>query len=235
MKNIIFILLTCTLAFLISQGYKCICSYMLGRRKSPKAYINKLFCYGGYPSTHTTVIVTLIITVIYTMRSEIENSIFAQAFTAYIIVKSFFVITDAFGLRLNVEKGFKSLKSMLKSTPKYDKDGAIPEDIYYFWNHLGSKVETSVGHKPYEVLGGLIEGIIVSVIGITMISRNFLLLVIIIVIQIAFLFLSYRLLKWQKNYRRAVRKNNVINQDEFITEEQVLQENIEEPAENEST
>jgi len=89
---------------------------------------------GGFPSTHTTIVTSVV------MFLGLQWGFFTPYF---LLAITFFLITiiDAMGIRRTVGRHAQILNSISKN----DK-----------------KLRTLQGHKPYEVLGGIILGIIIG-------------------------------------------------------------------------
>ncbi|MCS7464245.1 divergent PAP2 family protein [Paenibacillus doosanensis] len=93
---------------------------------------------GGFPSTHTTIIVTSVTLV--GLKEGLNTPIFGLGLAIALIV-----IIDAIGLRRNVGKHAKIINKMI------------------IINKLGeSGLRESMGHKKHEVIGGIILGILIG-------------------------------------------------------------------------
>lgn len=96
---------------------------------------------GGFPSTHTTTIFTP------TMLIGFHEGFFTPAFGLAVAI-TYIVIIDATGLRIAVGKHATALNKMLVALK-------LPKDDY-------EEYRESMGHKWYEVAGGLVLGTILG-------------------------------------------------------------------------
>lgn len=97
---------------------------------------------GGMPSTHTSAVVALttVIAIDYTVKSPLF---------AICLVFSFIVMYDAMGIRYESGKQAEVINILTKDFKGKHKIEVLKEKI---------------GHKPNEVIGGIITGIIVAVL-----------------------------------------------------------------------
>ncbi len=100
------------------------------------AEANNLVGYGGFPSTHTTIVTTIVWYI--GLTEGINNSIFGVA-----LAMAFIVVIDSLSLRKNIGKHAKILNKLI------DDD---------------QKLREKMGHTPIEVLGGIFSGFLVSFI-----------------------------------------------------------------------
>ncbi len=128
---------------LIAQILKFFIDFFLQK----KANYSILISTGGMPSSHTAFVVTLVysIALLYSVHS-IEFAISAT-FAAI-------VIHDAMGVRYQVGKQAEVLNEVKKNL----------ETLLKTKNKL-KEVKELLGHKPIEVLGGIIIGVLTAIIG----------------------------------------------------------------------
>lgn len=96
---------------------------------------------GGFPSTHTTVMVTP--TALIGINEGINSSIFGLAVAA-----TYIVIIDALGVRRAIGEHAK----LLNKITTHNSDIEL----------VNKKLRESMGHTRMEVLGGLILGILIA-------------------------------------------------------------------------
>lgn len=106
-----------------------------------KIDFNRLFETGGMPSSHSAFIVSLTIGIGRT--AGFESPLFALSF-----VFASIVMYDAMGIRRAAGEHAKLLNLILSTDNKFKFD------------HV--KLKELLGHTPFEVLGGLILGVIVG-------------------------------------------------------------------------
>ncbi|MFH1438986.1 MAG: divergent PAP2 family protein [Candidatus Woesearchaeota archaeon] len=112
--------------------------------KNKKFIFSKLYEGGGMPSTHSSLVTSL-------TASILLNNGFSLLFIV-VSVFSIIVIRDSFGVRKYVGEHAKILNNMLK-------DQKLSKSI-----KSNKKLQENIGHKPIEVIAGIILGIIVSII-----------------------------------------------------------------------
>ncbi|WP_028553090.1 divergent PAP2 family protein [Paenibacillus sp. UNC451MF] len=95
---------------------------------------------GGFPSTHTTIIVTSVTLV--GLKEGLNSPIFGLGIATALII-----IIDATGLRRNVGKHAKIINRMVVIN-KMDESG----------------LRESMGHKKHEVIGGIVLGIVTGLL-----------------------------------------------------------------------
>ena len=98
---------------------------------------------GGFPSTHTTVMVTTVFLI------GLQEGFTHPAFGLGVAV-TFIVIIDATGLRRAVGKHAAALNALAKEPP--DKQ------------FLSKPLRESMGHTKWEIAGGLVLGIILAAV-----------------------------------------------------------------------
>ncbi|WP_029699139.1 divergent PAP2 family protein [Clostridium sp. Ade.TY] len=125
------------LSLLIAQALKIVFGYIATR----KFELHRLFETGGMPSSHSAFIVSLTISI--GRVNGFDSSIFALAF-----VFASIVMYDAMGIRRAAGEHAKILNLIVS------KDNTFKLD--------NKKLKELLGHTPFEVLGGLILGIIIG-------------------------------------------------------------------------
>lgn len=125
------------LSLIIAQTLKIVFGYFYTK----KFDLNRLFETGGMPSSHSAFIVSLAIGI--GRINGFDSSIFALAF-----VFASIVMYDAMGIRRAAGEHAKLLNLILS------KDNTFKLD--------NKKLKELLGHTPFEVLGGLILGIIIG-------------------------------------------------------------------------
>jgi len=103
--------------------------------------------YGGMPSSHSAVVVSLCASVAYT--SGVNSAAFAIA-----VVFSVIVISDAISLRKVVDNNSKSVQKLINRLPESDRTGFLPNP---------RKIEHTF---PQVLVGGLIGFIIAFLINL---------------------------------------------------------------------
>lgn len=113
-----------------------------------------LFSTGGFPSSHTSfvVTVTLLIGLLQMLKYDGLDWSFAVSFVFACII-----IHDAMGVRLEASKHAKILNNMTNEIPHEEK-------VELGFGKKG-QLKEMLGHKGYEVLGGVVVGILFAVIG----------------------------------------------------------------------
>lgn len=124
MKYIIMPFLAWTVAGLVKYSINYI-------RFGKKA--NELIGYGGFPSTHTTIISSVVF--LYGFGNGFENGIFSMGLGFLLII-----VIDAHGLRRKIGEQAKVINSITKNV----------------------KLRERMGHTWLEIFGGLILGIVLA-------------------------------------------------------------------------
>lgn len=123
--------------------------------REKRAVISALFTTGGWPSSHTSGVITLVISLgIFQMT---DMGTFDYSF-AVAVTYGFIVIHDAMGVRLEASKHAAILNKMVENEPMEEKTKL----------GFGKKGELKelLGHKRFEVLLGVLYGALVAVIGV---------------------------------------------------------------------
>ena len=122
--------------------------------KEKKLYIKALFTTGGMPSSHTATVISL--TVLLGLFQYADTGTLDYSF-AVALVFACIVIHDAMGVRLEASRHAKILNNLLKN-----EDPQIRVE-----QGFGKKgvLKELLGHKPVEVVGGVIVGVLFAVFG----------------------------------------------------------------------
>ena len=137
-----------TCSWVVAGILKTIIDFAVNKKFS----LRRIFGAGGMPSSHTSTVVALAISVAY--YSGAESVSFAIAIIFMIIV-----IHDAIGVRLETGKQAKVLNVMM-----FESDAFKDLDFE-------NKLKEYVGHTPTQAFVGALVGIIVSMIMILIIYR----------------------------------------------------------------
>ncbi|ENZ02048.1 divergent PAP2 family protein [Clostridium thermobutyricum] len=130
------------LSMLIAQFLKIPIGYIIDR----KINFNRMFETGGMPSSHSAFIVSL--TVGIGRINGINSSIFALSF-----VMACIIMYDAMGIRRAAGQHAKLLNIIMSSENQNEnKKFGLPQ----------IKLKELLGHTPFEVLGGIVLGLIMG-------------------------------------------------------------------------
>lgn len=132
------IVLSTLISLIIAQGIK----FLIGTIKAGKAEYRLIYSNGSMPSSHSSILSTLIVMVGH--FEGIDSIIWGIT-----LVFSFLIIGDAMGIRTQSGKQAKVLNQLVGE----------------------KRLREQVGHKPTEVIGGIILGIIVALLYITLIIK----------------------------------------------------------------
>lgn len=149
-NRVIQIIIICIFSMLFCQVLKFI--FLSIRRKEINWSI--LYSTGGFPSSHSGLCMSLVTALFLFQLNDLGTLDWSFAVA---IVFSIIVIHDAMGVRLEASKHAKILNNLTsemtveeKQTIGFGKKGFLKEML---------------GHKSFEVLGGVFFGIIIGVIG----------------------------------------------------------------------
>jgi len=126
-----------------------ICKFIIFSFKH-KVDIRYLFEYGHMPSSHAAMMTALLVVLGYS--GEANTPAYIVAFTITILV-----MMDALRLRMYIGSYGKTLNSIITTLGAGDKT-------------VVSRLKERVGHKPIEVLGGVLVGIITALVSIRIIE-----------------------------------------------------------------
>ena len=114
-----------------------------------------LFSTGGFPSSHTSTCVTLVVSLFLFQLHDLNGRL-DWSFAVSVVFTSI-SIHDAMGVRLEASKHAKILNHITSDIPDEEKKkiGFGKKDT----------LKEMLGHKGIEVLGGVALGLIVGIIG----------------------------------------------------------------------
>ena len=135
-------------SWVVAGVLKAIIDFIVNKKFS----IIRIVGAGGMPSSHTSTVVALAISVAY--YSGVESVSFAIALIFMIIV-----IHDAIGVRLETGKQAKVLNAMM-----FESDAFKDLDFE-------KKLKEYVGHTPSQAFVGAVVGILVSMLMIFVVYR----------------------------------------------------------------
>lgn len=127
------------LSIVVAQIIKTIIETISTKRFSLERLLNGA---GGMPSTHTTAVISL------TTLMYIDYGLNSELF-AICLIFSLIVMYDAMGIRYETGKQAEIINLLAKKAKLKESFVLLKEKI---------------GHKPIEVLGGIITGIVLAVI-----------------------------------------------------------------------
>ncbi|NKQ22142.1 divergent PAP2 family protein [Brevibacillus laterosporus] len=125
------------IGWLVSGTIKFIINYVQFGKEARKKIGN-----GGFPSTHTTVMVTTISLI--GLNEGFSNPIFGLG-----IAVTFIIIIDATGLRRAVGKHATAINLLVKDHATAEEKETLRE---------------SMGHTKWEILGGIVLGVLVGLL-----------------------------------------------------------------------
>lgn len=138
---------------LCSMVFCQILKFILFSIKERKPVFKALVTTGGMPSSHTATVISLVVSLglfQYADSGTLDYS-FAVA-----LIFACIVIHDAMGVRLEASKHAQILNNLLKDEDKQTR-------IELGFGKKG-KLKELLGHKAFEVVGGIIVGLLFSVI-----------------------------------------------------------------------
>ncbi|KAK9056775.1 hypothetical protein SSX86_024138 [Deinandra increscens subsp. villosa] len=134
-------LLAAFLAFAIAQFLKVITTWYKEKKWDPKKIVGS----GGMPSSHSSTVVALAVSI--GLHDGVESSSFAIA-----VVMAFVVMYDASGVRLHAGRQAELLNQIVcEFPPEHPLSTSRP-------------LRDSLGHTPFQVIAGAMLGLIVAVI-----------------------------------------------------------------------
>lgn len=121
---------------------------------SKKIRWDSLITTGGFPSSHSSLCVTLCTTMAMFQFHDLESLDWSFAVA---VIFSVIIIHDAMGVRLEASKHAKILNNLVE-----DKTTEEKEELGF-----GKKgiLKEMLGHKGFEVLGGILFGLAFGIIG----------------------------------------------------------------------
>ena len=148
MKLFIYMVLTAVVSCILSQTLKTIFNVIV---RKEKLKIGSLVSDGSYPSSHTAFTSSITtISWIYTVFNWREKGTAENELWCSVILTVFLsiVIRDALGVRYTVQRLCDSVTKLAAHSGQEDEIKKI--------------IDVKSGHKPHEVLGGAVLGIIVA-------------------------------------------------------------------------
>ncbi len=143
-------IILCFVSMVLCQTLKFILMSIKERRLLWKA----LFTTGGTPSSHTSTVITLVLSLgIFQIH---DDNMIDYSFAVALAISAI-VIHDAMGVRLETSKHAKILNNMVENEPDETKI-----DLGF---GKKTKLKELVGHKPLEVFYGFLFGILIAVVG----------------------------------------------------------------------
>lgn len=145
------IILLCLISLFLCQIFKFVFSSI----KSKKMAYRELISTGGFPSSHTTICITLVLSMFFFQLHDLGGRIdwsFAVA-----VIFAIITIYDAMGLRLEASKHAKILNELTSEMPEEKK-----KELGF---NKKMTLKERLGHKGVEVFGGIVFGSIVAVVG----------------------------------------------------------------------
>jgi acid phosphatase family membrane protein YuiD len=118
----------------VAQGIK----FALSLRRDG-IQLSDLYASGGFPSSHTASIVP--VATLLGLRRGLDDPIFALA-----AILAALIMYDAIGVRRSTGENSVAIKELAKKTNKT----------------LVTPMHGAKGHTPYEVMGGIIVGVVVA-------------------------------------------------------------------------
>ncbi len=139
---------------LISMTFCQLTKFVYFSIKQHKLAWGALMTTGGMPSSHTASVITL--TVLIGMFQIKDEGALDYSF-AVSLVFAIIVIHDAMGIRFEASKHAKILNKLVD-----DEDIETKRNLGF---GKQGKLNELLGHKGFEVLGGIIVGTIIAIIG----------------------------------------------------------------------
>jgi len=118
----------------VAQGIK----YAISLRKDG-LQVSDLYASGGFPSSHTALMVS--VTTLLGLRRGLDDALFALA-----ILMTALIMYDAIGVRRSSGEQAVAIKELAQKSGKT----------------LTTRMHGAKGHTPYEVMGGIVVGVVVA-------------------------------------------------------------------------
>lgn len=132
------VLITAILAWIIGQFIKAPLDYFLNKRWR----WNVILSPGGFPSSHSALVTS--VTIAIGLQEGFDSPLFALA-----IAISMIVVYDAAGVRRQAGMHAERINRLMKG---FFESGQFPE----------RELKEVLGHTPFEVIAGIILGIVIS-------------------------------------------------------------------------
>lgn len=146
MNSSLYVLITALLSNALAQGLKPVFLYI----KTGKFDIHETIACGGFPSSHTSTVVALLMAVGYS--EGFTSSLFAVT-----AIFAFIVIYDAVNVRYYAGKNIQLTKQLIEDLES-NTQLRFSDPIYH------EKIKDVLGHRFVEALGGIFLGIMVSTV-----------------------------------------------------------------------
>ena len=146
MNGSLFVLAAALLSNFIAQGLKPVFLYI----RTGKFDIHETIARGGFPSSHTSTVVALMMAVGFS--EGFSSSLFAVT-----AVFAFIVIYDAVNVRYYAGKNIQLTKQLIEDL-EANTQLRFHDPIY------DEKIKDVLGHRFVEALGGIFLGILVSTV-----------------------------------------------------------------------
>lgn len=197
MKELIFLISFIIFAWFISQSFKFLLKLFINKTVDFKIFISD----GGFPSTHTTFAVAgtfilfskLIPILVENKHNDISSISLCILF--FSILWATTIIRDAFGIRYNVQR----LSFLFRDILINENNNLLPENVSKHWKQQSKQINLSTGHTPFEVLGGILLGIIFGNIYTSILSNNTIKTLFFIFCIIIYFFIIYTIKLKEKN------------------------------------
>lgn len=171
MKELFLVIIFSILTWFISQTFKFLLKLLINKKVDFKIFVSD----GGFPSTHTTFAVSGTFVLFYkllpiiTQNIKNEFSVVSFCILFFSILWTTTIIRDAFGIRYNVQK----LSIIFQDILINKNNSLLPQNISNHWLEKSKQINLNTGHTPFEVLGGIILGIISGFMYVSIISNKF--------------------------------------------------------------
>lgn len=141
----------CVISMLLCQLIK----FIILSVRSKKIVWRSFFTTGGFPSSHSALCMTLVSSLFLFQMHDLEGRIDWSFPVA--VVLAMIVIHDAMGIRLEASKHAKILNNLTTELPLEEREAL----------GFGKKgfLKEMLGHKAFEVFGGILFGIIIGISG----------------------------------------------------------------------
>ena len=167
------------------QVFKTLLNGIANGKLDPKT----LVADGDFPSSHTAILISFNIVFWYLMYSYTINNPTYDMYGpvlcgAFFVLLSCYIIRDAMGIRLRVQEHAQIIAELATYTSnsfaklvhvEYDVN---TQTLQQELNDLLKNHKLKAGHLPHEVLGGIFVGGFIGIMFVSVISKNFTVLVV---------------------------------------------------------
>ncbi len=122
--------------------------------KEKKLVLKALFTTGGMPSSHTATVISLVVSMGMFQYHDTNSLDYSFAVA---LIFACIVIHDAMGVRLEASKHAQILNNLVK-----DEDEQTRIELGF---GKKGKLKELLGHKAFEVAGGIIVGLLFAIVG----------------------------------------------------------------------